>query len=526
MIKRTLKMAMAVVVAIVVATAGVPAQNVTPDYGDNDYRDADRSRIDRYLDVEVWTNHSDGEYYEGDNIVISFRVSRDAFVVIYSIDTRGRVNLLFPADRDRDNFIRGGATYRLPDGRDDFDLVVTGPEGVENIQIIASRERFPIPDWYPVSGLSCDWDDRHDFMDYLNNKYFVRYDGQRFAYDRTAVIIDEWEPSYFRSVYYPSYYPWTVCGNVYFDYPIGASVYIDGIYWGCAPLYVPRIYVGWHTISIYDHWGYCWESDVHITRYHTVVLDHEVVRPRPNVRSKYKEVRYAGYRNPVANGYPNFEKKRKTIIKNASITKKTIVDDGGGRTKETRTIKTGAKKHVRGESKLVKTDRGLETNGSIYGTSSQSRKSRGSTRATRIEKSGTVTSGTTSSRSRKSSVAERQTTTTRVDKGYRQSDRGGSKDKGSSSGYYQKKSGSTHQKKSTTAIRSSKVKSSGSKTKSGKSYDAGKSRSQPKSGSSTRSRTTIKQQSGSKPSGKATSRTGSRSTTTQKGSSKSGGKKP
>ncbi|MCK4858912.1 MAG: hypothetical protein KAT58_13140, partial [candidate division Zixibacteria bacterium] len=61
MIRRTLKMAMAVVAAIMVATAGVPAQNITADYGDNDYRNADRSRIDRYLDVEVWTNHSDGE---------------------------------------------------------------------------------------------------------------------------------------------------------------------------------------------------------------------------------------------------------------------------------------------------------------------------------------------------------------------------------------------------------------------------------------------------------------------------------
>ena len=151
----------------------------------------DRVNIDRYLDVEIWTDHSDAEYYVGDNITVHFRVNRDAFVAIYSIDSRGRVSLMYPSDPAEDNFVRGGVTYSLPGPNDDFDLVVSGPEGMENLQIIASRERFPIPNWYNNSGLVFEGDDRHDYMDYLNERYFVRYAGQRFAFDRAVIFVDE-----------------------------------------------------------------------------------------------------------------------------------------------------------------------------------------------------------------------------------------------------------------------------------------------------------------------------------------------
>jgi len=77
----------------------------TYDYG---YEYGDQAQIDRYLGVEIWPNHHDGEYYEGDRIVLNFRANRDAFVAIYSIDSRGRVNLLFPAGPNEDNFVQGG----------------------------------------------------------------------------------------------------------------------------------------------------------------------------------------------------------------------------------------------------------------------------------------------------------------------------------------------------------------------------------------------------------------------------------
>lgn len=316
----------------------------------------DRTRADRYLDVEIWTNNSDGEYFEGDDIVINFRANRDAFVAIYSVDSRGRVNLLFPIEKGDNNYVEGGVVYQLPGDGDDYDLVVSGPEGTESIQIIASKERFPIPDWYPVSGLDeGNWNDRHEFMDYLNNRYFVNYDGQRFAYDRTSIYIYEWEEDYYRPVYRPIYPGWTVCGNVYIDYPYGGTVYINGIYWGIAPLYIPRIYVGWHTITIYDRYGYCWESDIHINHYNTLILNRYIIRPHRTVVSKYKEVRRIGYRDPIKYGYPNYRQSTVNVTKlkqNQTVYKGGVVKSSDGITQ---------KKFVKGSTKVIKSNRGYET---------------------------------------------------------------------------------------------------------------------------------------------------------------------
>ena len=344
------------------------------DYGqDRNYDRNDRVRVDRYLDAEIWTNHSDNEFYIGDNIALNYRVNNDAFVAIYSVDTRGRVRLLFPADPNDDNYVRGGVTYRLPDGRDDYDLSVTGPEGTETIQIVASRERFPIPDWYN-NGLVADASDIDDYMDYLNSEYFVRYGGQRFAYDRTRIYVNEWEPDYFRPIYHPVYPHWSVCGNIYFDYPWGSSIYIDGIYWGCTPLYVPTILVGWHTMTVYDPWGYCWENDVHILRRHTVVLDRTVIVTRPHVMSKYKEVRTVGYRDPVTNGYPKFKE---------VVAKKAVLQGGGKLSPGVQLTKdrlaeidkgfvSPTKKYAKSVVPVTKTDRGFEARGVIDDLGSQS----------------------------------------------------------------------------------------------------------------------------------------------------------
>ena len=53
------------------------AQNIVKDYdngnnnNNNDYVE-DRIKIDRYLTVEIWPNHTDGEYYINDNVVLNF----------------------------------------------------------------------------------------------------------------------------------------------------------------------------------------------------------------------------------------------------------------------------------------------------------------------------------------------------------------------------------------------------------------------------------------------------------------------
>jgi hypothetical protein len=43
----------------------------------------------------------------GENINVNVR-SRDAFLILYNIDTRGRLNILFPASPWDDNFVSAG----------------------------------------------------------------------------------------------------------------------------------------------------------------------------------------------------------------------------------------------------------------------------------------------------------------------------------------------------------------------------------------------------------------------------------
>ncbi len=470
-----------------VTLIGVAPQSKADDYGydheerehfsKQDHDSADRTRIDRYLDVEIWTNDDDGEYYVGDKIVLKFRANRDAFVAIYTIDTRGRVNLLFPTNRDGENYIRGGTTYRLPDNSDDFDLVVDGPPGVENIQIIASRERFPIPDWYPESGLISDAEDRHDYMDYLNDRYFVRYDGQRFSYDRTAAYVYEWEEEYFRPVYYPDYPSWTVVGNAYIDYPFGSSVYVNGIYWGTTPLYIPRIYVGWHTISIYDSYGYCWESDFHVTRYNTVVFDRRQIHTSPSVKSKYREVRLAGYRDPVRMGYKEYNSRKLQIASSRGMRISSKRDLTKKSFKKTDWSTSTKRKYVRGYASIVQTDRGWEAKGSkrVKG----SRKEAVSSGYSRKSKSSSSRSFEGSKKSGRSYKRSESSFSSRKKSTYYE---GKSSSKAGS--YYQKKSGSSKRSKGNSTYRKSKETKKSSKHS--KSYKKSSKKSQKKSSKSSK----------------------------------------
>jgi len=267
---------------------------------------------DRFLNVEIWTD--DDEYYQGDNMNISFRADQDCFVAIYNIDTRGRVNLLFPYGQQDEGWIEGGRTYQIPDGNDDFDLTVRGPEGEEFLQIVASRRPFPIPNWYGGTGLICD-DDPYDFMNYVNVSYFGCEGNCKQAFDVTSFGVREWHDYYFRPVYVYDHHhdwDWGLYGSVYIDYPFGATIYIDGVYWGIAPLFLPRIYYGWHYITLYDHYGHCWEDEVHVIKHKSIVLDNTIIRPRPDIKSRFKDVRAKAYLDPIKNGYPEFQKEVRT----------------------------------------------------------------------------------------------------------------------------------------------------------------------------------------------------------------------
>lgn len=93
-----------------------------------------------HITVTLWTDRS--YYWEGDDVDITFRVSRDSYFYLFSTDPGGVTRMIFPNRFDRDNFLRAGRTYRIPDSS--YRMVATGPSGYDTLHAVATTECY---DW-------------------------------------------------------------------------------------------------------------------------------------------------------------------------------------------------------------------------------------------------------------------------------------------------------------------------------------------------------------------------------------------
>jgi len=102
----------------------------------------------RRLDVELWTDRGDDAVYrEGDAMRIKVRATDDAYLLVYEIDTEGRVNLLYPWKRGSGR-VEGRHTLRLPDDVSDYQLVVGRETGEGFIVAVASDRPFRELPWF------------------------------------------------------------------------------------------------------------------------------------------------------------------------------------------------------------------------------------------------------------------------------------------------------------------------------------------------------------------------------------------
>jgi hypothetical protein len=97
------------------------------------------------LAVEVWTDREEeAVYYPGEPVAIHFSANDPCYVLVYDIDTEGRVRRLFPAPGDP-GYVPGHQVITLPGPGAGFDYIVTGPAGIETIEVVASR--VPLESW-------------------------------------------------------------------------------------------------------------------------------------------------------------------------------------------------------------------------------------------------------------------------------------------------------------------------------------------------------------------------------------------
>jgi hypothetical protein len=247
------------------------------------------------LEVNVWVDRGSGAvYHPGDNIKVYFKTSQDCYLVVYGIDTRGDVNILYPYDETDAPWVEGGKTYRIPDKNDNYDLRIDGPKGTEYIRAVASLDPFALPNWPRYSGksevekietLKMNGDeDPFEFMQMVDCNLVPYCDD--YSSDLATLQVEYRYPDWY---YYPEtyclYYPWRCqLGAAYFICePFGVEVWIDGIYYGITPITIPYLLVGRHYICYYYSGCWVWRDYVYVEKGHTINV-------KGDIGSKYRYV--------------------------------------------------------------------------------------------------------------------------------------------------------------------------------------------------------------------------------------------
>lgn len=253
------------------------------------------------LRVNVWHGRGDDEVYRrGEPVEIFFEANRDAYAVVYRIDTDGEVTVLWPRSRLDDGFVFGGHEYRVP-ASGAARLRASGDEGVEYVQAIVSLYPFDLRDLevdfhheengeryrYRVAGdpflamneVNFAITRLEDSEDYVVTNYVSYYverevahprylcsqchdDGDNYhPYDDTCVVVIHhdygWSNNWFvRFGYYPVYY-----------YP--AYYYVDPWSWRPWINYWYTPWYWWPSYAVYDwpfspyvwHYSPYWRGD-------------------------------------------------------------------------------------------------------------------------------------------------------------------------------------------------------------------------------------------------------------------------
>ena len=195
------------------------------------------------VDVDIWTDRGErAVYYAGESIRIYFEVSRDAYVVIYDVDTEGRVRLIYPVDPYSDGWVQSETTYRLPPVGTAWDLTVSGPPGIDYVVAVASTEPFLWDEYVEemASGVfeTIDTDPQLG-IERINQLIApLRNDAPYYVSDRTMFYVERRVP-YPRYMCYSCHTPWH--WDPYYDICPAFEVVIFSPYYDyyCPPPYNP-----------------------------------------------------------------------------------------------------------------------------------------------------------------------------------------------------------------------------------------------------------------------------------------------
>jgi hypothetical protein len=95
----------------------------------------------RYSDLKVSFNTDKDRYTLKELMSITVRPENDCYLTLLDWDASGNFVQLFPNKFDKDNRLRAGKTYTIPQREADYEFFMSGPKGIERLKIIAVTNR-------------------------------------------------------------------------------------------------------------------------------------------------------------------------------------------------------------------------------------------------------------------------------------------------------------------------------------------------------------------------------------------------
>ncbi len=188
------------------------------------------------FNVSIRLNKNVGSVYQpGEEVKVYITANKDCYIRVWDIGTSGHVTLLYPYRRGQTDFIKAGTTLVIPGP--DAKYIVTGPEGTEYIQVIASLT--------PMKGMPVP----------TGNKMFptVSKNPKKFTKDiviqTNQIPHDKWISS---SVWFTIKRPVTIGTLSITTTPLGADIRVDNVDYGkCTQTLRIPVPQGTHIVTAY-----------------------------------------------------------------------------------------------------------------------------------------------------------------------------------------------------------------------------------------------------------------------------------
>jgi hypothetical protein len=113
-------------------------------------------------------------YRIGEALKINFSVTEPMYVRIVVINSKGKIDTLFPNVYQNDNYCLPGKDYSIPSSQADFTLDIGGPAGTDKLRAVGSTKPIPVDAMYFTADSQFDETRMAGYMIRAASDYVIR----------------------------------------------------------------------------------------------------------------------------------------------------------------------------------------------------------------------------------------------------------------------------------------------------------------------------------------------------------------